>query len=95
MALEESIDGLEKIEANGVSAYIDPNLKAFLNQFGSFNVDYIQREVGNSGFTIKVTGFLLSGSPLLWLQGSGIKRLDEVVIFDKLAILDAGVAQFG
>ena len=54
MALEESIDGLEKIEANGVSAYIDPNLKAFLNQFGSINVDFIQREVGSSGFTIKV-----------------------------------------
>ena len=32
---------------------------------------------------------------LTGLQGAGIKRLDEVVIFDKLAILDAGVAQFG
>ncbi len=54
MALEESVDGLEELEANGVTAYIDPNLKAFLNQFGEVNVDYVDNGLGSRGFTVRV-----------------------------------------
>lgn len=53
MALDESIDGLEKLESNGVAAYIDPGLKEFLNQFDAINVDFIQRGQ-MSGFSVSV-----------------------------------------
>jgi len=53
MALDESIDGLEKMESNGVEAYIDPGLKEFLQQFEGISVDYVQR--GNmAGFAVSV-----------------------------------------
>lgn len=56
MALDESIDGLEKLESNGIQAYIDPKLREFLIQFGSINIDFvIHNEAG--GFTIR------AGSP--------------------------------
>jgi Fe-S cluster assembly iron-binding protein IscA len=54
MALEESVDGLEGIEANGVTAYIDPNLRSFLDQFGQVNVDYVDNGLGSRGFTVRV-----------------------------------------
>jgi Fe-S cluster assembly iron-binding protein IscA len=54
MALEESVDGLEEIESNGVTAYVDPNLKSFLNQFGQVNVDYVDNGLGSRGFTVRV-----------------------------------------
>ena len=54
MALEESIDGLDGLESNGITAYIDPNLKAFLDQFGQVNVDYVDNGAGSRGFTIRV-----------------------------------------
>ena len=52
MALEESIDGLDAIDSNGITAYIDPKLKAFLTQFGEINVDYVS-SMGRSGFTVQ------------------------------------------
>jgi hypothetical protein len=57
MTLDESTDGLEQLESNGVVAFIDPNLKGSLAQFGDINVDFITNEQGNSGFTIR------AGSP--------------------------------
>jgi hypothetical protein len=57
MTLDESTDGLEQLESNGVTAFIDPNLKGALAQFGDINVDFITNEAGNSGFTIR------AGSP--------------------------------
>jgi Fe-S cluster assembly iron-binding protein IscA len=53
MALEESVDELDKMESNGVEAYIDPKLKTALTPFGKINVDYITNELGNSGFAIR------------------------------------------
>lgn len=55
MALDESIDGLEKLESNGIEAYIDPGLKEFLQQFKGINVDYIQRG-SMAGFAVSVGG---------------------------------------
>jgi hypothetical protein len=57
MTLEESTDGLDQIESNGITAYIDSNLKGSLTQFGEINVDFVTNESGNSGFTIR------AGSP--------------------------------
>jgi Fe-S cluster assembly iron-binding protein IscA len=46
LALDESVEGLEKLEANGVAAYIDPGLKEFLVQYGEINIDYVKRQMG-------------------------------------------------
>lgn len=53
MALDESIENLDKIESNGVTAYIDPNLLAALEQFGRINVDYVRRPDGSGGYMIR------------------------------------------
>ena len=41
MTLEESIDGLEKLESNGVTAWIDPRVNEYIAQLGGINVDFI------------------------------------------------------
>lgn len=52
MALDESIDGMEKMESNGIVAYIEPRLKEFLSQYGSINIDFVDQITGK-GFTIR------------------------------------------
>jgi len=53
MALDESIGNLDKLEDNGVTAYIDPNLKNALEQFGDINIDYVVRPDGSGGYMIR------------------------------------------
>jgi hypothetical protein len=53
MALDESIADLEKLENNGVTAYIAPDLKKSLEQFGAINVDYVTRPDGSGGYMIR------------------------------------------
>lgn len=53
MALDESITDLDKLEHNGVTAYIDPGLKKALEQFGAINIDYVQRPDGSGGYLIR------------------------------------------
>ena len=53
MALDESINELEKLESNGITAYIDPGLHKALEQFGQINIDYITRPDGSGGYMIK------------------------------------------
>jgi hypothetical protein len=54
MALEESIDGLEKLESHGVAAYIAPELKEYLGADAQIEVEYIAREWGGSGLVIRL-----------------------------------------
>jgi hypothetical protein len=54
MALDESVNGLEKLESNGIEAYIDPGLIEFLKQYGDITVDFVEREVGKGGYLVKV-----------------------------------------
>ncbi len=54
MALDESVEGLEKLESNGITAYIDPRLKEHLVKYGEICVDYITNQMGQSGYTIKI-----------------------------------------
>ncbi len=54
LALEESTDGMEKLESNGITAYVDPNLKQMLKQFGGVVIDYISNAYQGSGFSIRV-----------------------------------------
>jgi hypothetical protein len=55
MTLEESVDNLEKMESNGISAYIDPNLKNRLAEYGEITVDYVSRGISGGGFMIQLT----------------------------------------
>ncbi len=52
MALEESIDGMEKLESNGVTAWIDSKLKTFLVQAGKITVDYREDPTGRGGYVL-------------------------------------------
>jgi Fe-S cluster assembly iron-binding protein IscA len=53
MALDESIANLDKLENNGVTAYIAPDLKKALEQFDSISIDYVTRPDGGGGYTIR------------------------------------------
>jgi len=53
MALDEPTSELEKLESNGIIAYIDPGLRKALEQFGQINIDYITRPDGSGGYMIK------------------------------------------
>jgi hypothetical protein len=52
MALDESIDSLDKLESNGISAFIDPGLVEYLKQYGEINIDYVERDGVTGGYTI-------------------------------------------
>ncbi len=54
MALEESNQGLEKLESNGINAYIDSGLYQMLTQRGNIYIDFVTDRYGGEGFTIAV-----------------------------------------
>ncbi|MDH3892831.1 MAG: hypothetical protein OEV49_17345 [candidate division Zixibacteria bacterium] len=53
MTLDESAENLDKLESNGITAFIDPKVLTYLQQFGEINIDFISRN-GQSGYMIKV-----------------------------------------
>ncbi len=53
MALDESTNNLVKLEDNGIVAYIDPNLRDALQQFGAINIDFVTRPDGQGGYMIR------------------------------------------
>jgi len=55
LALDESTENLEKLESNGIDAYIDPNLMKYLANYGDINIDFVNPEVGQGGFMIKLS----------------------------------------
>ena len=54
MTLYESANGLEKLESNGITAYIDPKLLEYLQNVGDINVDFISTPDGRSGYAVQV-----------------------------------------
>jgi uncharacterized protein YneR len=54
MTLEESTEGLVKLEANGISAYIDRDLLGSIEQSGNIYVDYGADRFGMTGFSIAI-----------------------------------------
>ncbi len=54
MTLYESNDGLEKLESNSITAYIDPKLLEYLKNVGDINVDFISTPDGRNGFAVQV-----------------------------------------
>ncbi len=53
MALEGSVANLDKVESNGITAYIDPKLHAYMKQLGGVSVDYVERGPGQAGYSIR------------------------------------------
>ncbi len=53
MTLDESEENLDKLESNDITAFIDPKVLVYLQQFGEINIDFISHN-GQSGFQIKV-----------------------------------------
>jgi len=54
MTLDESIEGLQKLESNGINAYIDNNLASSLASMGKINIDFVKPQFGRAGYTITV-----------------------------------------
>ena len=54
MALDESTEGLVKLESNGISAYIDRDLLRSIEQRGNIHVDYGADRFGMTGFSIAI-----------------------------------------
>lgn len=52
MALDESINELEMLESNGITAYIDRKLHQSMEQFGQINIDFITQPDGTGGYMI-------------------------------------------
>ncbi len=53
MALDESTEEMQKLESNGIEAYIDPRVAESIKSLGDINIDYVNGPQG-SGYTIKV-----------------------------------------
>jgi hypothetical protein len=54
MALEESVDDMDKMEANSISIYIDKQLSGFIEQNGKINIDFQEYPSGGGGYLITV-----------------------------------------
>ena len=54
MALEESVEGLEKLESNGISAHIESGLYELISQRGNIYVEFITDGHGGKGFKVSV-----------------------------------------
>lgn len=54
MALEESTTSLEKLESNGIEAFIDSGLLAQITQRGDIYIDYGTDRFGITGFSIAI-----------------------------------------
>jgi hypothetical protein len=54
MALDESVDGLEELMSNGITAYIDGSVKEFVEQQGGLHIDFVDRGIAGGGYTVTV-----------------------------------------
>ena len=54
MALDEPTDEQEKLDSNGIEAYIDPDLYEGISQRGNIYIDFSTDRFGSTGFSIRV-----------------------------------------
>ena len=54
MALDESTDDMDKLESNGITAYIDRRLNQVLADVGDISIDYISSDDGPSGYRVVI-----------------------------------------
>ena len=52
MALEESIEGMEKLESNGITTWIDAKLLSLLSTLNKVTIDFRKDDLGGGGYTI-------------------------------------------
>ena len=56
MTLDESVDGLERLESEGLTAYIDPNLLEYVRQMGEIYIDSVDRPGRRTAYSIMIGG---------------------------------------
>ena len=54
MALDESNEGLELLESNEITAYIEPDLYESISQRGNIYIDFGASRFGGAGYSIRV-----------------------------------------
>ena len=54
IALDESTEGMEKLESNGVEAYINPKLYETVSQRGNIFIEFGTDRFGESGYSIAI-----------------------------------------
>lgn len=54
MTLEESVEGLEKLESNGIDAYIENGLHEMISERGDIYIDFVADGSGGKGFSIAI-----------------------------------------
>jgi hypothetical protein len=54
MALDEPMEGLVKLESNGIDAFIDRDLLRSIEQRGNIYIDYGADRFGMTGFSIVI-----------------------------------------
>jgi len=52
MALEESVDGLVKMEANGVTAHVEATFSKYIEGQGGIHIDHVGHDSDGGGFTV-------------------------------------------
>ena len=56
MALDEPEDGSEKLESNGITAYISSGLYEHISRSGDICIDFGTDRFGTSGYSIRIRG---------------------------------------
>jgi len=54
MTLDESVEGLEELESNNITAYIDGQLHKDLSKLGEIRVDFVTNQMGQSGYMVTI-----------------------------------------
>jgi hypothetical protein len=54
MTLDESVEGLERLDSNNITAYIDGQLHENLSKMGDIYVDFITNPTGQSGYMVTI-----------------------------------------
>jgi hypothetical protein len=62
MALEESVDGLVKLEASGVTAHVEATFSKYIEGQGGIHIDHVGHESGGGGFMVTMGSASSCGS---------------------------------
>lgn len=95
MALDESIDGLEKVISNSIETYMDPKLISYLDQLGQVTIDYLNSSLGGRYQIIVGNNSCSDGScgGSCWVTKTGFD-LNPVFIFSLNENISPNLRQF-
>jgi len=54
LALDDAVENFQKLESNGVTAYIEPNLHKETEKMGDITIDFVTNDLGQTGYKIFV-----------------------------------------